>query len=79
MAEQQYAISTEEFDRLFDEGEVDILQYFDMDHATRPGLQPHTVAIDLPGPVFAAVERECEKTGTPINELLEGWIEEKVA
>ena len=79
MADDQYRISNDELDRLFDEGEVDILQYFDMEHATRPGLEPRTVVVDLPGPVFAAVQRQCAKVGTPISELLESWIEEKVA
>jgi hypothetical protein len=72
-------ITVEEFDRLFDEGEVDILQYCDMDSIRRPGLEERTVAVDLPVRVFDALERESGKTGTPIQDLIEAWIEERAA
>ena len=71
-------IDAEELDRLFDEGEEDILQYFDMEHARRPGLEARTVAVDLPGVVFDAVERESTETGTPVRVLIEQWVAEKV-
>ncbi|GAB1545016.1 hypothetical protein NUACC21_76920 [Scytonema sp. NUACC21] len=32
-------MKAEELDKLFDEGEEDILQYFDLSKASRPGLQ----------------------------------------
>ncbi|MDR1634540.1 MAG: BrnA antitoxin family protein [Bifidobacteriaceae bacterium] len=70
---------SEELDRLFDEGEVDILQYFDTDNVQYPGLEERTVAVDLPVRVFDALERESGKTGTPIQDLIEVWIEERVA
>ena len=31
------SISAEEFDRIFDDGEEDVLQYFDTDNIRRPG------------------------------------------
>ena len=69
-------ITVEEFDRLFDEGE-DITMYLDMDNARRPGLEQRTVAIDLPVRVLDAVELESSKTGTPVHDLIEAWIEER--
>ena len=71
-------ITVEEFDRLFDEGEKDILQYFDTDNVEHPGLESRTVAVDLPVRVLDAVERESSNTGTPIQDLLEAWIEQGV-
>jgi hypothetical protein len=71
-------ITVEEFDRLFDEGEVDILQYCDTESIRRPGREARTVAVDLPVHVFDALERESGKTGTPIQDLIEAWIEERV-
>ena len=67
-----------ELDRLFDEGDEDILQYFDVENASRPGLEARTVAVDLPVRVFDALERESGRTGTPIQDLIESWVEEKV-
>jgi hypothetical protein len=41
-------MSVDEFDRLFDEGEVDVLQYMDMSTLHYPGREARTVAVDLP-------------------------------
>lgn len=71
-------ISAVEFDRLFDEGEVDVLQYSDLDNIQHPGRESRTVAVDLPIPVFDALERESARAGTPIQDLIESWIEERV-
>ena len=79
MASSHEFISNEELDRLFDEGEADILQYFDMDNARRPGLEERTVAIDLPVGVLDAVELESGRTGTPVHGLIRAWVEEKVS
>jgi hypothetical protein len=79
MQKNREYISNEELDQLIDEGEEDILQYFDMENARRPGLEDRTVAVDLPVHVFDALERESGKTGTPIQDLVEAWIEERVA
>jgi hypothetical protein len=73
------AISVEEFDRLFDEGEVDILQYCDVANARVVGPETRTVAVDLPVQVFDALERESGQTGTSVQDLVETWIEERVA
>ncbi|MDR3360866.1 MAG: BrnA antitoxin family protein [Bifidobacteriaceae bacterium] len=72
-------ISNEELDRLIDEGEQDILQYFDVENARRPGLEDRTVAVDLPERVFDALERESGRTGTPIQDLVQAWIKERAA
>jgi predicted HicB family RNase H-like nuclease len=71
-------ISAEEFDRLFDEGEVDILQFCDMDNVRRPGLEKQTVAVDLPTHVVESLERTSARTGTSIHTLIEQWVEERV-
>ena len=71
-------IRAEEFDRIFDEGEEDVLQYFDMDNIRRPGRETRTVAVDLPVRVLEAVEQQSQATGSSVSELLELWIEERV-
>ena len=78
MGGKRKMIDAEELDRLFDEGEEDILQYFDTDNVRYPGLEARTVAVDLPGVVFDAVERESAQTGTPVRVLIEQWVAEKV-
>jgi hypothetical protein len=73
------AISVEEFDRLFDEGEVDILQYCDVENARVVGPETRTVAVDLPIQVFDALEQESGQMGTSVQGLVETWIEERAA
>lgn len=58
--------NSEALDQLFDDGDQDILHYFDTDHVERPGPTPRTVAVDLPIPVHDAREREsgCSSQGS---------------
>ena len=72
------SINAEEFDRIFDEGEEDVLQYFDMDNIRRPGRETRTVAVDLPVRVLEAVEQQSQATGSLKSELHESSIEERV-
>ncbi len=71
-------ISAEEFDRIFDEGEEDVLQYFDMDNIRRPGRETRTVAVDLPVRVLGSMEKQPQATGSLKSELHESSIEERV-
>ena len=71
-------ISTEEFDRLFDEGEVDILQYCDLENARQPGLETRTVAVELPVSVHDALEEESARAGTRVSTLIESWVADRV-
>jgi hypothetical protein len=73
------AISVEEFDRLFDGGEVDVLPYCDVENARIVSPETRTVAVDLPVRVFDALEQESGQTGTSVEDLIETWIEERVA
>jgi hypothetical protein len=41
-------MKAEELDALFDAGEVDILQHFDLSHARHPGLEQKRVNVDFP-------------------------------
>jgi hypothetical protein len=78
MEENKVMISAEEFDRLFDEGEVDVLQYMDMSTLHYPGREARTVAVDLPVRVFDALERESKRTQRPVEELIEDWVEDRL-
>ena len=78
MSDNVKMIDSEELDRLFDEGEVDILQYFDTDNVRYPGREACTVVVVLPRYVLEAVEREADKADVTLQDLIESWIEEKV-
>ncbi|MCL2481853.1 MAG: hypothetical protein FWF43_00250 [Propionibacteriaceae bacterium] len=69
---------SEELDKLFDDGDKDVLHYFDTDHVEHPGQKARSVVVDLPIPVYDALERESGRTGTPVQNLIESWVQEKV-
>ncbi|MDR1150944.1 MAG: hypothetical protein LBK72_00465 [Bifidobacteriaceae bacterium] len=63
-------ITVDEFDRLFDEGEEDILQYFDMANVRSPGRELRTVAVDLPAHVFDALAGQAATAGVAVEDLI---------
>lgn len=59
------SLSTEEFDRIFDEGEEDVLQYCDLDKAvvSDPAFETRRVNVDFPAWVVEALDREARRIG----------------
>jgi len=70
-------ITTEELDRLFDDGE-DIDQYIDWSKATRPGLEPRRVNVDFPTWMVAALDREAKRLGVTRQSVIKVWIAERL-
>jgi len=65
-------------DRIFDDGEEDVLGYFNPASLRYPGRETRTVAVALPTSVFDAVEREADLTGIRVEDLIETWVADKV-
>jgi len=76
---KQKRISAEELDRLFDEGQEDILQYFDLSKARRPNLEIKRVNVDLPRWMINALDDEAERLGVTRQSVIKTWIDEKIA
>ena len=70
-------ITTEELDRLFDDGE-DIDQYLDWSKATRPGLEPRRVNVDFPTWMVQALDREAKRLGVTRQSVIKMWIGERL-
>ncbi|MDR1359109.1 MAG: hypothetical protein LBJ48_07160 [Coriobacteriales bacterium] len=71
-------ISAEEFDKIFDEGEEDILQYFDVSKTTRPGLEQEKISVSLPKQMLVSLDREAVRIGSPRQAVIELWLDEKL-
>jgi hypothetical protein len=71
-------ISAEELDRLFDEGEEDVIQYFDLSKARRPGLEQQKVSISLPNWMLRALDAEAEHIGVTRQAVIKLWLNEKI-
>lgn len=70
-------ISTDEFDRMFDDGE-DISAYVDWAKARRPGLEPKRVNVDFPTWVVEGLDREARRLGVTRQALIKLWIAERL-
>jgi hypothetical protein len=71
-------ISAEEFDRIFDEGEEDVLQYFDEDSWTRPDMEQEKIAISLPKWMISSLDKEANRIGVNRQAIIKLWLDEKV-
>jgi hypothetical protein len=71
------SITTEELDRLFDDGE-DIDQYLDWSKARRPGHEPRRVNVDFPTWMVQALDREAKRLGVTRQSIIKVWIAERL-
>jgi len=71
-------MKAEEFDRIFDEGEEDILQYLDLSKARRPGLEQKRVNVDFPQWMIDQLDSESSRLGIPRQSLIKVWIAERL-
>ena len=68
-------ISTEEFDRKFDDGE-DISEYVDWDSAAHINLKPKVVNVSFPAWMVRALDREAAKMGITRQSLIKVVVNE---
>jgi len=71
-------MKAKEFDRIFDEGEEDILQYLDLSKARRPGLEQKRVNVDFPQWMIDQLDSESSRLGIPRQSLIKVWIAERL-
>ncbi|WP_080797016.1 type II toxin-antitoxin system BrnA family antitoxin [Arabiibacter massiliensis] len=71
-------ISAEELDRVFDEGEEDVLQYFDTDNPKQPNLGSKRVNVDFPLWMVNALDREARRIGVGRQAVIKTWIAERL-
>lgn len=72
------AITTEEFDRLFDEGSDDIDQYLDWSTARRPNLETRRVNVDIPVWMIARLDLEAKRRGVARQALIKMWLTDRL-
>jgi hypothetical protein len=67
-----------ELDKLFDDGEVDILQHFDLSKAERPNLKNKRVNVDFPTWMVERLDRESNRIGVTRQSLIKAWLADKL-
>ncbi len=72
-------MTAEELDKIFDDGEEDILPYLDLSKAVRPGHQAKRVNVDFPSWMITKLDFEADRLGVPRQSLIKVWIAERLA
>ena len=70
-------ISAEEFDELFDAGE-DISAYYDLENASRPGLEQRRISVDFPAWMVHRLDMVARKLGVTRQSVIKVFISEKL-
>jgi len=70
-------ITAEELDRRFDKGE-EILQYFDLSSARRPGLESRRVNVDFPAWMVRRLDQQAQKRGVSRQALIKMWLADRL-
>ena len=71
-------MKAEEFDHLFDDGES-IIEYLDLTQIKRSNSEEQTIAIEFPSWMIEALNKESQRLNLPLQVIVKGWIEEKLA
>ena len=67
-----------ELDKIFDDGEEDILPYLDLSKARLVNLEAKRVNVDFPQWVVNGLDREAQRLGVTRQSLIKMWIVEKL-
>lgn len=71
------AISGEQLDRMFDDGE-DVSAYFDLSTATRINQKPKRVNVDFPAWMVRSLDQQAEKRGVTRQALIKMWLADRL-
>ena len=71
--------SSQEMERVFDEGEESILDYADMSTLKKPGkAATRRVALDMNAPAIARLDSFAERYGVSRQALIKVWLMERM-
>jgi len=71
-------MKAEEFDKIFDDNEEDVLQYFDTSSARRVNLEPKRINIDFPTWMVQKLDNEARHIGVSRQAIIKTWLADKL-
>ena len=72
------SIKTEDFDRIFDDGQKDITEYLDLSSARQPNRKTRKVNVDLPEWMINSLDTEAERLAINRQAVIKTWLAEKI-
>ena len=70
-------MNAEELDMQFDE-DVEILEYFNLNSAKRPGLETKRVNVDFPVWMVEALDKEAKRLRVHRQAIIKTWIAQRL-
>lgn len=67
-----------ELDKLFDDGEVDVLMHFDLSKAEQPNKKHKRVNVDFPVWMLNELDRMSKRLGVTRQSLIKLWLADKL-
>lgn len=67
-----------EFDRLFDEGEEDLVAHLDLAQAKRSKHEQKRVNVDFPVWMIESLDREASRLGVTRQSIIKVWLAERL-
>ena len=71
-------MKTSEFDKKFDDGEKDILEFLDISAAKRLNKEQKRVNVDFPVWMINSLDREASRIGVTRQSIIKLWLAEKI-
>jgi hypothetical protein len=71
------SISAREFDKIFEE-DGEIIDFLDLDNASRPDMQTRRVSVDFPAWMVHKLDREASLLGITRQSVIKFWISERL-
>lgn len=71
-------MKAKDLDKLFDDGEEDVLQYFDLTKIRRVNWEHELVELELPTEDLSALDAEAARLNTTRHKLVSLWIRERL-
>jgi hypothetical protein len=70
-------IDAKTLDERFDDGE-DVLEFFDLENATRPNRVTKRVNVDFPGWMVQRLDHQAKKRGVTRQALIKMWLADRL-
>lgn len=71
-------MKAKDLDKLFDDGEEDVLQYFDVSKTRRINWEHELVELELPKERLAELDAEAARLNTTRSQLISKWVRERL-
>ncbi|BDY11912.1 type II toxin-antitoxin system BrnA family antitoxin [Hydrogenimonas cancrithermarum] len=71
-------MKAKELDKIFDEGQEDILEWFDTEKMTKPNEEPKRINIDFPKWMVDRLDREARHLGVSRQAIIKMWLAERL-